>query len=71
MKGPSHGHTYSNLLVHAVFSTKDRTSTLGPELRDRLFAYMGGIARSEFGRALRIGGTNNHVHTLLALAYDL
>ena len=61
------GHTYSNLLVHAVFSTKDRRPAIHDSFRARLYEYMGGIARNEFGRALDIGGTDNHVHALLSL----
>jgi len=61
------GHTYSRLLVHAIFSTKGRRPLIGDCFRERLYRYMGGIARSEFGRALKIGGTDNHVHALLSI----
>jgi hypothetical protein len=30
-------HTYTNLLIHALFSTKDRQSMLDAELKTRLF----------------------------------
>lgn len=61
------GHTYSNLLVHVVFSTKGRTATILPSFLDRLREYMAGIARNEFGRAIKIGGTQNHLHALLSI----
>ena len=61
------GHTYCSLLVHVVFSTKERQRFIHEPLRPRLHAYMGGIARAEFGRALCIGGTEDHVHGLLSL----
>ena len=61
------GHTYSQLLVHAVFSTKDREPLILDSFRDRLFEYMGGIARHQFCAALRVGGTIDHVHGLLSL----
>ena len=64
------GHTYSNLLVHVIFSTKNRKPLLHESLRDRLYAYMAGIARQEFGYALKIGGTDNHIHALLRLGTD-
>lgn len=38
-----HGHTFTHLLTHIVFSTKDRAPMLDGELKPRLFAYMGGI----------------------------
>jgi len=61
------GHTYSNLLVHAVFSVKERQPLIRDAFRQRLYEYMGGIARNEFGRALSVGGTDNHLHALLSL----
>lgn len=61
------GHTYSNILLHIIFSTKERRPTIQTAFRDRLFEYLGGIAREEFGRALRVGGTENHVHGLIVL----
>jgi len=65
------GHTYSNLLVHVIFSTKDRAQLINADLRPRLYEYLGGVARSEFGRALDIGGTADHVHGLLTLRADI
>jgi hypothetical protein len=35
-------HTFTSLLVHIIFSTKDRAPDLPPELAARLFPYMGG-----------------------------
>jgi putative transposase len=32
---------------------------------------MAGIARHEFGRALKIGGTSNHIHALLSIQSDI
>jgi len=61
------GHTYSCLLVHVVFGTKERRATIHQSIRDRLYDYMGGIARNEFGRSVVIGGTADHVHGLLSI----
>ncbi len=38
-------NSYISLYVHYVFSTKNRDPLIRPEIRDRLWAYMGGIAR--------------------------
>ena len=65
------GHTYNNMLVHVIFSTKGRLPTLRESFRDRLYEYLGGVARQEFGRALRIGGTENHLHGLLSIGGDV
>lgn len=65
------GHTYANILLHVIFSTKDRQPTIAPSFRQRLYEYMAGIAREEFGRALTIGGTENHVHGLLSIGTSI
>ena len=54
--------TYSQLLLHIVFSTKGRTPWITPEVADRLYKYMGGIVRAERGGMLGIGGIEDHVH---------
>ena len=64
-------HTYSNLLVHAVFSTKDRIRWLDEELRSRLFPYMGGVVREIGGTGRLVNGTEDHVHMLVSLPVDL
>ncbi|HEY3131300.1 MAG TPA: hypothetical protein VGL91_17720 [Acidobacteriota bacterium] len=35
-------HTFTNLLTHAIFSTKDRRPSIRPEIKPELYAYMGG-----------------------------
>jgi putative transposase len=60
-------HTYCSSLFHCVFSTKERRKTIVPEIRPRLWAYMGGIARDHQMKALAIGGMEDHVHLLLSL----
>ncbi len=60
-------HSYISFHVHYVFSTKDRRRIISPEIRERLWAYMGGIARENKMKALAVGGTPDHVHILLAL----
>jgi putative transposase len=61
------GHSYTNLLFHVVFSTKDRRPLIHDTFRDRLHEYMSGIARQEFAGTLSIGGTENHLHGLIVL----
>ena len=60
-------HTYTSNLVHCVFSTKERQKAIIPEIKERLWAYMGGIARENKIKALAIGGVDDHVHLLLSL----
>jgi REP element-mobilizing transposase RayT len=60
-------HTYTNLLNHIIFSTKDRQPLLAQELKTRLFPYMGGIVKELGGVALSINGPTDHVHMLASL----
>ena len=56
--------TYTNLLYHLVFSTKERIPLIGHELQPDLYAYLGGIIRGEGGILLEVGGMSDHVHLL-------
>lgn len=60
-------HSYTSTLVHCAFSTKGRRQQLRPEWNDRVWAFMGGIARENGMKALAIGGVADHVHLLLSL----
>ncbi|HEV2351027.1 MAG TPA: IS200/IS605 family transposase [Terriglobia bacterium] len=60
-------HTYTNLLIHALFSTKDRRPVLDEEIRHELFAYMGGIIKAMHGKPVVINGPSDHVHLLFTL----
>jgi len=57
-------HSFTGIYLHIIFSTKNRTRILSPELRDRLFPYMGGLIRERNGDALLINGVEDHVHIL-------
>jgi REP element-mobilizing transposase RayT len=59
------GHTYTNLVTHFIFSTKDRVEHLQDrEIRERAFAYLGGIVREMEGVALIVNGAADHAHVL-------
>lgn len=57
--------TYSQILLHIVFSTKHRDPWITPEVADRLYPYLGGIVRAEKGVLYDIGGVEDHVHMYL------
>ena len=59
--------SYVSSYFHCVFSTKDRRPLITAELRERLWPYLGGIARENKMKALAIGGVADHVHLLLSL----
>ena len=60
-------HSFNSCLMHCVFSTTERRPWLTPAIRERLWPYLGGIARENDMKALAIGGVADHVHLLLSL----
>jgi putative transposase len=60
-------HTYPNLLIHCIFSTKERRDLIPSELSNKLPAYLVGIGENHDIPILAAGGTANHVHLLIAL----
>ncbi len=60
-------HTYTNLLYHIVFSTKERYPFITPEFEERLYEDIGGTIRGLGGICLEIGGIDDHVHILSKL----
>jgi REP element-mobilizing transposase RayT len=59
--------SYTNLLYHIVYATKERAPLITKTLRPRLHEYLGGTVRGLGGIALEINGTNDHVHILTKL----
>ena len=62
--------TYSQILLHIVYSTKHRTPWITPEIAERLYPYIGGIIRAEKGTLFDIGGIEDHVHLYLRTKPD-
>ena len=60
-------HSFNSCLVHCVWSTKNREPSLTSSLRDRLWPYLGGIARQNKMKAVASGGAADHVHILISL----
>ena len=65
------GMSYVSSYYHCVFSTKERRPLITPELQERLWPYLGGIARQNEMKAIEIGGVADHVHMLLSLPSTL
>jgi len=61
------GHTFTHLLYHIIFSTRQRLPLIDAELRSRLFPYLGGIIDHLDGTPLAINGPTDHVHALVKL----
>ena len=64
-------HTYSNLVFHVVFSTKERIKFLTADRRSELFAYIVALVKEKGGQVIVINGVEDHVHILLALPPNL
>lgn len=60
-------HTYCTNLIHVVFSTKERENLVPADLQQSLYAYIFGIAKNLRIEILALGGTENHIHILIAL----
>lgn len=55
----------ANIIIHIVFSTKDRRPFLqNPQLRDEVHRFLGGVAKRLECPPIRIGGIADHVHIL-------
>ena len=59
-------NTYTQLLFHVVFSTKNRQRTLPDSHRELLYRYIWGIHKNLNCHMYRIGGIDDHVHILTA-----
>ncbi len=56
------------LIVHVAFSTKGRVPWLTPELRHELYPYMAKVLENIQCPAIKIGGTEDHVHVLCLIS---
>ena len=58
----------SRVLIHLVFSTKNREPLIAHEHKSRLFAYLAGTLSAIDCPPLVVGGMPDHVHLLFGLA---
>jgi REP-associated tyrosine transposase len=61
------GHSYSQNLIHCVYSTEGRRNLIKPELQVSLWRYTCTIAKQQGIHLVTAGGTANHAHILIAL----
>jgi putative transposase len=61
----------SQVILHVVFSTKDRRPLLHPAIRPGIHAYLATVCRDCHCPAYRVGGTADHVHIATRLARTL
>ena len=59
------------VIVHLVFSAKDRQPLLGPSIRPALHAYLATVARNAGCECYRVGGVADHVHLAIRFSRTL
>ncbi|MDD4891673.1 MAG: IS200/IS605 family transposase [Phycisphaerae bacterium] len=60
-------HSYVSIVIHYVFSTKNRRRWIPLEIEGRLRPYIGGIARKNRFKTLAVGGDDDHQHVVASL----
>jgi REP element-mobilizing transposase RayT len=61
----------SRVIIHIIFSTKDRNPWLDAEVRPRMHAYLATICRDLGAETFRVGGVADHVHLVTTLPRTL
>jgi putative transposase len=57
----------SKVIVHIIFSTKDREPWLDSDVRPRMHAYLATLCRDLAAEVVRVGGVADHVHIVTTL----
>jgi len=60
--------SYSCLLVHTVLVCQERQPMLEPEMRVRLYPFLGSLLQQRKAALLAVNGMSDHVHALISLA---
>lgn len=55
------------ILVHIVFSTKNRVDLIHPEIESELYGYIHGIVANNNAKLITANGTQNHSHFLVSM----
>jgi REP element-mobilizing transposase RayT len=58
-------NTFSSLNYHIIFSTKNREPWISQDIEQRVWQFIGGIARKHRMIALQVGGIEDHIHALI------
>src|SRR5438105_4829635 len=69
-RSESVSHSFTNLLYHIVFSTKNRHPWLVRTIRPDVFEYIGGLVQQRGGIPLIVNGIEDHVHLFAKLRQD-
>ena len=61
----------AQIYVHVIFSTKNRTPCLTPEIQTELWPYLAKVLENLDCNAKALGGVADHVHVLCSLSKNL
>ena len=61
----------SKVILHVIFSTKERQPWLDSDVRARMHAYLATMCRDLGGELVRVGGVSDHVHIVTTLPRTL
>jgi putative transposase len=61
----------SKVILHIIFSTKDRQPWLDTDVRPRMHAYLATVCRDLGAELVRVGGVRDHVHIVTTLPRTL
>ena len=64
-------HTYTQNVIHVVFSTKHRDKTISRDFQPRMWAYVAGICKNHGILVHAIGGMDDHIHLLIEIPAPL
>jgi len=58
----------TKIIIHIVFSTKNREKYLSPDVNSKLYAFMAKSLQNRDCVVIKIGGTSDHVHILYTMS---
>lgn len=58
----------SNILIHLIFSTKNRASLIQPTIEDELWRYLATTCTACGCDTIQVGGTQDHIHIVCGLS---
>jgi len=61
----------AKIILHIVFSTKNRLNLIPKNILQEVHAYIASICRNKNSEAFRVGGTQNHIHIACTLPRTL
>ena len=63
--------TYTQIIYHIVYATKERRLSLTPEIREDLFRYVWGVLKEHKCHLYRINAVDDHMHMLINLHQEV